>query len=242
MRLFYGWVIVGIAFVTMAIGVNARTAFSLLFPPIVDEFGWPRAATAGAFSFGFLVSAVLSPLLGKLMDRFGPRMVVALGVAAMGIGLALAAAVSRPWQLYGTLGVLVGAGGVALGYTGMGLFLPNWFVRRRGLAMSIAFSGVGIGSIVFLPLVQASIAAIGWRATCVAMAATVIVLLAPLTLLLRKSPSDMGLAPDGQDNPQAAKHPDNVVDREWAAVDWTLARAAGTARFWWIALGYACAM
>jgi hypothetical protein len=53
---FYGWVLVGIAFVTMAVGVNARTAFSLLFPPILDEFGWDRGMTAGAFSFGFLAS------------------------------------------------------------------------------------------------------------------------------------------------------------------------------------------
>src|SRR6185295_17640704 len=63
---YYGWVIVAAAFVTMAIGVNARTSFSLLFPPIIDEFGWPRAATVGTFSFGFLISAVLSPLLGRL--------------------------------------------------------------------------------------------------------------------------------------------------------------------------------
>ena len=60
---FYGWIIVAVAFVTMAIGVNARTAFSLLFPPILDEFGWERGVTAGAFSFGFLVSAFLSPLV-----------------------------------------------------------------------------------------------------------------------------------------------------------------------------------
>ncbi|HEY0440143.1 MAG TPA: MFS transporter, partial [Xanthobacteraceae bacterium] len=64
---FYGWVIVAVAFVTMAIGVNARTAFSLLFPPIVSEFGWERGVTAGAFSFGFLVSAVLTPTIGRLM-------------------------------------------------------------------------------------------------------------------------------------------------------------------------------
>jgi hypothetical protein len=51
--LFYGWLIVGVVFVTMAVGVNARTAFSLLFPPILDEFGWDRGVTAGAFSFGF---------------------------------------------------------------------------------------------------------------------------------------------------------------------------------------------
>src|SRR5919204_6509995 len=76
---FYGWVIVASAFVTMAIGVNARTAFSLLFPPILDEFGWDRGVTAGAFSFGFLVSAVFSPLLGRLVDRRGPRLMVELG-------------------------------------------------------------------------------------------------------------------------------------------------------------------
>jgi len=58
---FYGWVLVAVAFVTMAIGVNARTAFSLLFPPILDEFGWERGTTAGAFSFGFLVSALVTP-------------------------------------------------------------------------------------------------------------------------------------------------------------------------------------
>ena len=61
---FYGWVLVGISFVTMAIGVNARTAYSLLFPQILDEFGWDRGVTAGAFSFGFLVSAVVTPCVG----------------------------------------------------------------------------------------------------------------------------------------------------------------------------------
>jgi MFS family permease len=66
---YYGWVVVGVVFLTMAICVNARTAFSLLFPPILDEFGWERGVTAGAFSFGFIVSAVLSPLLGRVMDR-----------------------------------------------------------------------------------------------------------------------------------------------------------------------------
>jgi MFS family permease len=241
-RFFYGWVIVAVAFVTMAIAVNARTAFSLLFPPIVDEFGWERGATAGAFSFGFLVSAVLSPLLGKLMDRFGPRVVIELGVAMMGVGLLLASLVAAPWHLYLTLGALVGAGGVCLGYTGMALFLPNWFVRRRGLAMSIAFSGVGIGSIVLLPLIQSFIDARGWRTTCIAMGLLIILVLAPLNLLLRKRPEDIGLLPDGGDAKRNAPAQDNVVNAAWAAVDWTLSRAMRTARFWWIGSGYACAM
>ncbi len=87
---FYGWVVVAVAFVTMGVGVNARTAFSLLFPPILDEFGWERGVTAGAFSFGFLVSAVLSPELGRLMDRRGPLVVMELGAAMMAAGLLLA--------------------------------------------------------------------------------------------------------------------------------------------------------
>jgi MFS family permease len=232
---FYGWVIVAVAFVTMAIGVNARTAFSLFFPPIVDEFGWQRGVTAWAFSFGFLVSAVLSPLLGKMMDRFGPRMVVELGVGMMGAGLLLASLVSQPWHLYFTLGVLVGVGGVCLGYTGQALFLPNWFVRRRGFAMSIAFSGVGIGSIVLLPAVQSFIDGYGWRATCISLGVLIIVLLAPLNLLLRKRPEDLGLTPDGDAaRPEFSSKSPNV--------DWTLMRAMRTSRFWWIASGYAAAM
>src|SRR5258707_3552954 len=84
---FYGWTIVAVTFVTMAIGVNARTAFSLFFPPIIGEFGWERGVTPAALSFGFLVSALVSPLIGRMMDRFGPRGVVELGVALMGCGL-----------------------------------------------------------------------------------------------------------------------------------------------------------
>ena len=66
---YYGWLIVGIAFVTIAIGVTARTAFSLLMPPLIDEFRWDRGLAAGAFSFGFLVSAVLSPIVGRAAPR-----------------------------------------------------------------------------------------------------------------------------------------------------------------------------
>src|SRR5262245_35043482 len=96
---FYGWIVVGVVFVSMALGVNARTAFSLLFPPILDEFGWPRGITAGAFSFGFVVSAALSPALGRLMDRRGPRVVNEIGIGAMATGLLLAPFVREPWHL-----------------------------------------------------------------------------------------------------------------------------------------------
>jgi MFS family permease len=140
---YYGWLIVGIAFVTMAVGVTARTAFSLLMPPLIDEFGWDRGLAAGAFSFGFLVSAVLSPVVGRVMDARGPRVIIMAGVVLLSSGLFLAPCIERPWHLYATLGVLVGGGANMMTYTVHSQFLPNWFLRRRGLAISIAFAGAG---------------------------------------------------------------------------------------------------
>jgi MFS family permease len=242
---FYGWVVVAVAFVTMGLGVSTRTAFSLLFPPILDEFGWERGVTAGAFSFGFLVSAILSPFVGRLMDRYGPRVVIEMGVGGMAAGLLLAPLVHQPWHLYATLGVLVGGGANCLGYTGQSLFLPNWFVRRRGLAMSVAFSGVGVGSMIVLPWLQTMIGRAGWRAACWTLGLLVLALLAPLNLLLQRRPEDLGLEPDGDRSVRtsAASGPiANVVDATWVAVDWTLGRAMRTARFWWIAAGYCCGL
>jgi len=240
---FYGWIIVIVTFVTMAIGVNARTSFSLFFPPIVDEFGWERGVTAGAFSFGFLVSGAVSPLIGRMMDRFGPRAVMELGVALMAGGLLLAPLTTRPWHLYLTIGVMVGSGSVCLGYSGQSLFLPNWFNRRRGLAMGLAFAGVGIGSITLLPWAQHMIEQTGWRAACTAIGIVVLVVLAPINLLLRKRPEDIGLRPDGDAAPSASAKPISyIVDHDWAGIDWTLGRAVRTARFWWLALGYFCGL
>ncbi|MCX7376750.1 MAG: MFS transporter [Alphaproteobacteria bacterium] len=240
---FYGWVIVAVAFVTMAIGVNARTSFSLLFPAILDEFGWDRATTAGAFSFGFLVAALLGPVTGRLMDRRGPIWVMELGTLAIAAGLALASLATQPWQLYLTQGVLVGGGTTAVGYSGQALYLPNWFLRRRALAISIAYAGAGIGSIILLPLVQAIILAAGWRTACLTLAALALVVLAPLNLLLRRRPQDLGLTPDGDSASQAiARRSVHIVDTTWAATKWTLPAALRTARFWWLALANAMAM
>src|SRR4051812_36423113 len=235
---FYGWIIFAVTFVTMAIGVNARTAFSLFFPPIVDEFGWERGVTAGAFSFGFLFPAAVSPLIGRLMDRAGPRGVMELGVALMGAGMLLAPMTTQPWHLYLTIGVMVGAGSVCLGYTGQSLFLPNWFIRRRGFATGIAFAGVGIGSVIMLPWVQRIIEQAGWRSACWTLGLLILLVLAPINLLLRTRPQEIGLEPDGDAAPAArSRAASNVVDPAWAEIDWTLARAVRTARFWWLALG-----
>jgi MFS family permease len=240
---FYGWVMVAVTFVTMAIGVNARTSFSLFYPHIIDEFGWVHGVTAGAFSFGFLVSGAMSPMLGRLMDRAGPRAVMELGVGLMASGLLLAPLTTQPWHLYLTIGVLVGAGSICLGYSGQSLFLPNWFVRQRGLAIGIAFAGVGIGSVTLLPWMQQMIEHAGWRTACWTLGLVVLIVLAPINLLLRKRPQDMGLRPDGDAAPSAtSRQVSNVLDPAWVATDWTLARAIRTARFWWLTLGFFCGL
>jgi MFS family permease len=236
---FYGWVLVAVAFVTMAVGVNARTAFSLLYPPILSEFGWDRGLTAGIFSFGFLLSALITPFVGRLIDRRGPRLVVETGIVAMGAGLLLATLARAPWQLYLTLGAMCGAGVNCFTYVTHSTYLPHWFVRRRGLAISIAFSGVGAGSITILPWLQARITSGGWRDGCWMLGILVLALLGPLNLLLKRRPEDIGLEPDGARSAGAAQaHAANIVDPAWAAVDWTLGRALRTRRFWWLACGY----
>jgi MFS family permease len=242
---YYGWLIVGVAFVTMAIAVSARTAFSLLLPPLIDEFGWHRGVVAGAFSFGFLFSAVLSPMVGRVMDRQGPRVVIEVGVCLLAAGLFLAPAIKEPWQLYATLGVLVGGGANLMTFTAQSLYLPNWFVRRRGLAISIAFTGVGIGAITLLPWLQTIIGQEGWRASCWAMGLLVLLVLGPLNLFVRHKPQDIGLLPDGASSAPGAGKPRSaltIVDPAWASVDWTIARAIRTGRFWWLVLGYFLAL
>ena len=242
---YYGWVIVGVAFVTMALGVTARTSFSLLMPPLIDEFGWDRGLAAGAFSFGFLVSAVISPMVGRVLDVRGPRVVILTGVLVLTAALALAPSIERPWQLYLTLGVLVGGGANMMTYTVHSQFLPNWFVERRGLAISIAFAGVGIGAIVLLPWLQSIIVNAGWRASCWAMGLLVLFGAGPLNLLVRKKPEDIGLLPDGESRVSSAagtRTTLNIADPRWVATTWTLGRALRTGRFWWIVLGYFCAL
>ena len=150
------------------------------------------------------------------------------------------AADNAAMALYLTIGVLVGAGSICLGYSGQSLFLPNWFNRRRGLAIGLAFAGVGIGSMTLLPWVQHMIEQTGWRTACTAMGIVVLVVLAPINLLLHKRPEESGCSRTAmrrrRQHPQAGIE---FVDPVWACdrLD-AAARAIRTARFWWISLGY----
>ena len=199
---FYGWVVIAVAFVTMGIGVNTRTAFSLLFPPILKEFGWETGAVAATFSIGFIASTLLVPVVGMMVDRFGPRVAIPTGAVVTSAGLVLATFASQPWHFYLTLGVMVVGGSIFMAYIGHGLFLYNWFRRRRGFALGIAFAGVGVGSITMFPWVQHLIGTQGWRASCLIMAAVLLAVVVPLNVIFqRKHPQDLGLQADGAPAP-----------------------------------------
>jgi MFS family permease len=244
---FYGWVVVAIVFITMGIGVNVRTAFSLLYPAILQEFGWGRAETAATFTIGFICAGLLSPLIGRASDIISPRYLLSLSAILVSLGMVLATFAYLPWHIYATLGLLVIGTGVVITYVGHSLFLPAWFERRRGLAIGVAFSGVGIGSITLMPLVQEMIETLGWREACWFMAGLLIIIVLPLNLLFqRKSPGELGLLPDGEkhseDGSSKSSAIDPILDKEWAQTDWSLKLAMQTKEFWWMSLAAGTAL
>ena len=236
---YYGWLVVAVAFVTIAIGANSRTAFSLLFPPILDETGWSRGLTAGIFSFGFLASIPLSAGIGWLIDRLGPGFVMPLGAWTVAVGLILATFATAPWHLYLSLGGLAVGASISLAFIGHGAFIPNWFTRRRGLAMGVAASGVGFGALALFPWIQWILDHFGWREACWLLALFLLAIVLPVNLLLpRRHPSDLDLRPDGEN---AATDPDSESGPQAQAggpsrapAEWTLSGALRSARYWYI--------
>ena len=239
---YYGWLVVGVAFVTIAIGANSRTAFSLLFPPILDETGWSRGLTAGIFSFGFLASIPVSAGIGWLIDRLGPGFVMPLGAWTVAVGLVLATFATTPLHLYLSMGGLAVGASISLAFIGHGAFIPNWFTRRRGLAMGIAASGVGFGALPLFPWMQWILDNFGWRESCWLLALFLLAVVLPINLLIpRRHPAELGLRPEGDeanggdeaDGPASTAHDGSSR----AEAEWTLASAIRTARYWYLWLG-----
>ena len=193
-------------------------SFPIFFVPLLQEFRWSRALTAGALSASTLSQAVLSPLAGMLTDRFGARPVILGGVVFLCAASALAATVQAPWQLYLYTGVLGAIGVVGAGWIPLGALLSRRFSERRAQAIGTAFSGMGIGVLAMGPLAQALIARFGWRAASVTMGLIGFVVLFPVTWLgVRDTP------------PVASSSPRAAVRR---ASDATLGTALRTRGFW----------
>ncbi len=198
-RIFYGWYIVG-AGVLLSImsGGMYVYGFSTFFLPLTREFGWSRASLSGVVSIARLEGGVLSPLVGYIIDRFGPRRLMLVGITMMGVGFILLSRVNSLVMFY-VVFILVVSGGssFAIG-TPVQTAVANWFIKKRSRAIGFLMSGFGLGGAV-TPLLVLLIASFGWRTTMVMCGLTLIATGLPLAMVVRHRPEDSGLLPDGED-------------------------------------------
>lgn len=236
---YYGWVIVAVAFVCLALAYSAWHSFSIFFVAILAEFGWSRASTALVGSLIMVVYALFSPVSGFLVDRLGPRVVIPAGGVVLAGGLFASSRIAEPWHIYLFYGVITAIGINLVGNMANFVVLANWFSRRRGTAVGIASSGIGLGMLIIVPSLQAIINTAGWRTALLALGLTVLVVVPAVAAIFhRHRPEDMGLLPDGGPaavGKAAAARPRpalRVVDHAWAERNWTIRSAAATGRFW----------
>lgn len=261
-RIFYGWVVVFVSFVVVCLAFGVRLTFGIFFEALTrdSEFGWGRGATAGVFSLSMIVFALGGAPVGWMLDRLGSRRVFVTGILVLVSGLVLTSLLTSLWQFYLFYGVWTGLGITILGLAVHAAMLSRWFDRqgRRGLAIGLAFSGTGVGILLLAPAVERLIAAYNWRVAFLFLALLLVVLALPLTLLLlRDSPDELGLTPDGatvHHSREVVDHPSNapaahaplahldtpipnsqVLSNPHRA-DWSWARAARTPAFWLLML------
>lgn len=204
-RLFYGWVIVLVSFLTLFLVMGTRFSFGVFYSSMLADMGWSRAATAGIFSASMLVYALVACGVGAVFDRLGPRRMFPLMAVFLGAGFFLCSRLTSLWEFYLYYGVLVGTGFTALGFIPHVSLTTRWFVRRRGLATSLALSGTGLGSFVFAPWSAQLIEHYGWRLSYVWYAILIPAIVVPLTLVFQRShPEELGLLPDGVERPGPA--------------------------------------
>jgi MFS family permease len=202
-RIFYGWIIAGTIFAVWAISIGPRQSFSIFLLPFLEEFGSTRSAISGIFSVHMALYAVGGWGLGILVDRVGPKRIIAWSTVGWALVLVGTSRLTDVWQLYAVYGVLGGIATGGLAYVANNALISRWFVRYRGLATGMAQAGVPLGAAIYGPLGQLGVATMGWRTTHMAFAIVVLAVAVPLILLVhRDDPREMGLFPDGRP-PQA---------------------------------------
>jgi len=242
--MYYGWVIVAVAFVTLGIAFGIWYSFSVFFLVIIKEFGWSRAAASSIFSIFIISQSIMGLLTGFLQDRFGPRKTIPFGTLLLALALTLTSQAQQMWHFSLAYGVMAGSGISLLGFSYHSAFIPKWFERKRGLAIGIAMSGIGFGMLFLVPLVEKLISLYGWRTTYLFLAGLVLFLVIPLNLIFsRRSPADLNLKPDG-DGPHHSRTQTRpamvmeIVDRDWAGTKWTTKNAITTKRFWFLSTAF----
>jgi MFS family permease len=177
------WVVIGAVWITLAIASGLYFAFPIFFVALIEEFGWSRGATAAAFSISSVMQGALSPLVGILVDRVGPRRVMLAGAWVLGGASALASQIGSLWSLYAITGVLAAAGVCAVSWVPTGALIARLFAERRSSVMGVAFSGMGAGVLVMGPLSQWLIVHHGWRPAYLVLGVGTLAVLVPLIWL-----------------------------------------------------------
>jgi MFS family permease len=202
---FHGWLVVGGAFVSHLLSYGVLTvAFGVFFPFMAEALQLGRGLLASVAAAARLVSAVLAPLLGPLVDRHGPRGLMGLGVLSLAGGAVALAAAGNAWHVFLGYGVVMAFGSVALGELTGDTTVARWFVRRRGRALAVSTMGLSTAGIVIPLPVALLIGALGWRGAWLALAAVILALGTAATAVMRRRPEDHGLVPDGTPPPRAA--------------------------------------
>ncbi len=195
-RVFYGWwIVLGGGAVQWYTSAVFWRGFQAFFDPIVQTFGWSRAATAGAVSLQRTESGLISPFVGTVLDKFGPRKAMAFGVTVTGASFILMGTVNSLWQFYMAMALMTV--GMSFGtFIVLVATVGNWFVRTRGRALSVLMASSAIGGFT-LPLLVRAIDGFGWRDVLVAVGVGFWIVGYPVIFVLRRRPEEYGMLPDG---------------------------------------------
>jgi MFS family permease len=177
------WTIVGFCFLALAVSFSARSSLSLVMTSMERELGWSRDQVSNALSLAQIFMAIASPIVGNLVDRFSPRLLLSSGLAIVGGGILLTSGATATWQLNVAYGVIGGIGfGTAATHV-VSTIVSHHFVERRGLAIGIATAGATGGQLVMIPLLARVLDYTDWR-TCYVVIGVGVLALAPLVFLL----------------------------------------------------------
>ena len=232
-RIFYGWRILGVILLTgLFAGPTSQVFIGLLVDPINADTGWSKTAIAGSVTFGGILAGVSAPLVGLLADRYSPRVLMTLGVLLMGGSFFLIAGAGGVWVLVLGYGVARGIAQNMIAGVVPRVVVVNWFRRMRGRAIGLVGTAHPVGTFAMGPAALFIIEqGLTWRWVWIIFGAAVLALLTlPNALVIRRTPEEMGLLPDGADSPGSADAAREASARE-DEQSWTFGEAVRTPAF-----------
>ncbi len=190
-RLFYGWIVLAAAAAIICMGMGALFSLAVFLQPIEQTMGWSRGAISTVALLNWLAMGFGSLFWGALSDRIGGRGVAIGGGVLLGLGLVLGSQAQALWHLYVAFGFMVGFA-VGAFYAPLTSTATKWFTARRGLAVALVSSGIGLGILLVAPLARALTTAYDWRIAMLVIGDLAWLVIIPVALLIREEPGDMG--------------------------------------------------